>query len=104
MQQDNIDVKFGTPPPSLIVGSESKQKIVLLALQFIVCATLLVFVSPPFLFSTNKVGQNVLEFNRVLALALITTLATLFLEVSGTSPKDSFTKSCEFLYCLANSQ
>lgn len=99
---DNIDVKFGAPPP-LVYYTTLQQKVAILAGQFILCVVLLTLIGPPFVSKTASNGSTFLDHTKVVSVSLMTTISSLVLHVTNTNPKDSFMKSCEFLYRIAKS-
>ena len=93
---DNFDAKFGAQPPPPPVSEWSRNALVL-AVQFFVCAAILIVVKPPFV--TRKEG--IIEMERVVAVAGVACLSTSLFFASGVAPSHSFMRSCEFLYRMA---
>ncbi|OUU49589.1 MAG: hypothetical protein CBC12_07135 [Candidatus Puniceispirillum sp. TMED52] len=97
MSDCNIDAKFGTPPLYGPLPNANK-KVILLLGQFVLCSIILCMLTPSFVTYTRKGGHENLDFQKVCFISIFTVLASVVLDISGASPKDSFMKVFEFLY------
>lgn len=103
MVADNIDAKFGPCPvsvPSPRTVSVLQSTLITLVIQSILCITLLMVVQPPFVLTSPKTSDGIAYVcvNRVLLVSVFTVAMTVTMYATGAQPKDTFTKSCEFLY------
>jgi hypothetical protein len=105
MIADNIDAKFG-PLPAPIHSTKSisvmHSTMITLVVQCVVCIVLLVMVQPPFVLvgPNTSDGMPSVCFYRIVGISVFTMLVTAAMYASGTHPRDTFTKTCEFLYCI----
>lgn len=101
---DNFDAKFGAPPPPMY-KLRLQHAVGILVTQFVTCILLLAIIQPPFAFESQVAHGKVpmIDLNRIVTISLFTTASTVVLHNTGTSPRDSFTRSCEFLYRMSKS-